>query len=82
MISYLKSRSSAAAPCFSPAFHLGDIPASDQMDHQNGNKTNQLLRLAERVTGISREGGIGRCRDELEPAIRLSWMIRVMKMVR
>ena len=45
----------------------------DQTDRQYENETNQLFRLAEKVTGISRAGGIGRgrCRDELEPAIEL-----------
>jgi hypothetical protein len=52
----LNSRSSAAAPCFSPTLH-------------------QLLRLAEKVAGILGAGGIGRCRDELELAMGLSWII-------
>lgn len=73
---HLKSRSSAAAPCFSPALHLGDILALHQTDEKDEKETNQLLRLAEKVTGMSRAGGMGRCRDELEPAIELSWMIK------
>ena len=76
MSPHLKSRSSAAAPCFSPALHLGDILALDQTDNQDVDEANQLLRLAEKVTGISRAGGMGKCRDELEPAIELSWMMK------